>query len=84
MLIETFHLKAGLHAVQGRRFMKTNKSKWLIVITALSVAGWMTGAQSAQRPAEAYALAAELPRGALLYAQFSDWPEAVRDRKSVV
>lgn len=41
-------------------------------------AALMMNAQSAQRVAASYALAGEMPRGALLYLQVSDWPAALR------
>ncbi|NOT59373.1 MAG: hypothetical protein HOP19_04015 [Acidobacteria bacterium] len=49
-----------------------------VLLIGLLIVGLWFGAQSAQRPAKALALADEMPRGALLYAQFSNWPEALR------
>ena len=72
-----FKLKLG--AKPKADFMLTRWRKSLVAALVLLIGtACLLGVQSAQRPAEAYALAAEMPRGALLYAQFSDWPTAIR------
>ncbi|HEX8920468.1 MAG TPA: hypothetical protein VF766_03255, partial [Pyrinomonadaceae bacterium] len=55
-----------------RRFFK------FVIIALIACAALVVYARALRKPAGAYALAADVPRGALLYAQFSDLPALVK------
>jgi hypothetical protein len=61
----------------GRRFRRRHLFK-LALITLLACAVLFAYARAQKKSAGAYALAADLPRGALLYAQFSDLPALIK------
>ena len=63
---------------------KVGRSMWrrhlfqLVFVALLACAALFAYAGASQKSASAYPLAADLPRGALLYAQFSDLPALVK------
>ncbi|HEV2801672.1 MAG TPA: hypothetical protein VGW12_14455 [Pyrinomonadaceae bacterium] len=61
----------------GRRVRRRHPFK-LAFVAALSCAALFAYAAASKKSAGAYPLAADLPRGALLYAQFSDLPALVK------
>lgn len=61
----------------GRRFWRRHLFK-LAVLALLACALVFAYASAQKRSAGAYPLAADLPRGALLYAQFSDLPALIK------
>src|SRR5215207_927675 len=61
----------------GRRFWRRHLLK-LATLALLACAVLFAYARAQKKSASAYQLAADLPRGALLYAQFSDLPALVK------
>ena len=62
--------------LDGRRFLRRHFFK-VAVVALVACAALVVYARVLRQPTGAYALAADLPRGALLYAQFSDLPALV-------
>jgi hypothetical protein len=61
----------------GREFLRRRFFK-LALVALVACAALVVYARVSRQPAGAFALAADLPRGALLYAQFSDLPALVK------
>src|ERR1051325_10346333 len=61
----------------GRRFWRRHLFK-LATLALLACAVLFAYASASKKAASPYSLAADLPRGALLYAQFSDLPSLVK------